>query len=695
LRTSNQKIDPITLEVVRGGLISLCNEMGIAMMKSAYSPVFSEGLDYSYAFFDGSAEMITQAAFDPCHLGAMPYSVRASVKEIGLDRLEPGDLILHNDPYNGGSHISDFTATLPIFYKGEIVAMPAARGHQIDSGASVPGGFSGDAREIYEEGLRIPPVKVAAKGIDASDIWKLILANVRVPHAVEGDLRAMFGALKIGEKRITQFLDKYGTSTWKNCLDEIKNVSEKTMRDQIDRIPDGTYEYEDYIDDTGRTSDPARIHVRVDVKGDELFVDFSGSSPQVPGPINASFAVTAGNTVIGVLHSIEIGGDYVLNQGTFRPVHTTAPKGTIVNPEYPAPVQGGNTELAPRIVDAIIGALAQAAAPVRIKASCHGTSYGMTVGGKHNETNEPYIIYLWSLGGQGARAAGDGNSAMLPFATNNKGPVIEVDETRFPIMYQEYSLLQDSAGAGRYRGGIGTRLVWKLRAKECELSCLAERHRISPYGVFGGLPPMPRECGHFSDTRLRIGTQNDFGHATELFGKISPSKWSNITIHEGDSVEVVLSGGGGWGSPYEREPEAVLADVINGFVSIDAAKHVYGVVIDSQKIAVDTAATKRHREEMKVNGTKIPRESRVKMLQTLRIEGELNSRAMLDDVEDIAWTVTSGKQRQDPVVRIEAADCQGLQAKVRSLEKRFGAGKVRVLATQFVPSDFHVRPSSS
>ena len=692
LNRANQEIDPITLEVIRGGLVSLCNEMGIAMMKSAYSPIFSEGLDYSYALFDGRAEMIAQAAFDPCHLGAMPYSVKASFKGIGVDNLKPGDLILHNDPYNGGSHISDFTAFLPVFYKGEIVAMPAARGHQIDSGAMVPGGFAGEATEILQEGLRIPPVKVAAEGIDASDVWKLILANVRVPDSVEGDLRAMFGALRIGEKRIAQLLDKYGTSTWKSCLDEIKNVSEKIMRDEIDGIPDGTYEYEDYIDDTGRTSNPARIHVRVDVKGDELFADYTGSSPQVPGPINASYAVTAGNTVIGVLHSIEIGGDYVLNEGTFRPVHITAPRGTIVNPEYPAPVQGGNTELAPRIVDTMIGALAQAAAPVRIKASCHGTSYGMTAGGTHHESNEPYINYFWSLGGQGASVAGDGNTAMMPFATNNKGPVVEVDETKFPIMYQEYSLLEDSAGAGKYRGGIGTRLVWKLRAKECQLSCIAERHRISPYGVFGGLPPMPRECGHFSDTRLRINGQ-DFGHSTELFGKLSPSKWSNITIHEGDSVEIVLSSGGGWGAPYERESEAVLNDVINGFVSVEAARNVYGVVLDPQG-GIDAAATRSLREEIKADGPKIGHESRVKMLQTLKIEHDTASTPTLSDIEDIARIVSTGEHRQESLVVIEAADYQGLLSKVRNLERRFGAGKVRVLTTQFVPLDFSFRQSS-
>jgi N-methylhydantoinase B/oxoprolinase/acetone carboxylase alpha subunit len=695
MKMSKSKIDPITLEVIRGGLISLCAEMGIAMERSAYSPIFSEGLDYSYAMFDGKTDMITQAAFDPCHLGAMPYSVKSSINEIGPENLESGDIILHNDPYSGGSHISDFTAMMPIFYKGEIVAMPATRAHQIDSGAMVPGGFAGDARDIFQEGLRIPPIKVNSKNREATDIWKLILANVRLPRAVEGDLRAMFGALQVGEQRLTQLVAKYGMSTWTSCLDEIKNVSERIIRSEIERIPNGSYEYEDYIDDTGRTDTPAKIHVRIDVKNGELFADYSGSSPQVDGPINASFAITAGNTLIGVLHSVEIGGDYVVNQGTFRPIHVEIPKGTIVNPNFPAPLQGGATELSNRIVDTVIGALAQAVTPSRIKAACHGTCSGITVGGLHSETNEPFIAYLWGLGGMGARVAGDGNCAQMPFATNNKGPFIEMSEIRYPILFEEYALDRpDSAGPGKFRGGMGTRLVWRIRAKDSDLSSLSERHRFSPYGVFGGMPPLPRACGHFCDTRIQLNGQKKFSHATELFQKASPSKWSNITLHEGDQVELVLCGGGGWGPPYERDPEAVLSDVINDFVSLSGARDHYGVVIDSATRRIDLEKTKKIRERMKTIGPSIELQSTVKVLLTLSIPNlDERQRLRLREFASKHKITFIRDQPQGTVIKSLGEGLHEAMSTIREIAKTLDIPEAQALTVQFVP--YHWNPSGS
>jgi len=587
------------MEVVRGGLVSLSEEMGKAMERASYSTIFSEGLDYSCAIFDYKGEMVAFHAFDPCHLGAMPYSVQACIKEFGIKNLESGDIILHNDPYNGGSHINDFTIMMPVFLENEIVAIPATRAHQIDAGASVPGGFAGDATEIHQEGLRLPPVKVFSRGEEVRDIWKIILSNVRVPTAVQGDIRAMVGSLKVAERRMLDFAKKYGLHTWKAALDEIMNVSEQIMRTEIDAIPEGEYDYEEYMDDSGNSPDPVRIKVKVKVEGTNLIADYSGSSSQVNGPINASFAVTACNTYIGVLHCVGHHGEYAVNQGTFRPITVLAPPGTIVNVRYPAPCLGGNTELSNRIVDAVIGALAQGVKPENIKAACYGTGHSLTIGGVNHENSQPYVIYQWFLGGQGARAKKDGNSALLPFATNNKGPYVEMFEIRYPILFEEYSLSQDSPGIGKQRGGVGTRIAWRMLAPSAVISLLGDRHKISPYGVFGGLPPKPRPCGHFCDARIKLANENEFKHITELYGKISSSKWSNITMHRGDVLELMLCGGGGYGDPLERDPELVLSDVVNEYVSSNVAREFYGVVIDPNSMTIRFDATKKLRESMR------------------------------------------------------------------------------------------------
>jgi N-methylhydantoinase B/oxoprolinase/acetone carboxylase alpha subunit len=494
----------------------------------------------------------------------------------------------------------------------------------------------------------------------------------------------MFGALRLGERRISQLLEKYGQGTWHGCLEEVKSVSERYMREEIRKIPSGSYEYEDYIDDDGRESKAARIRVRIDIKGDEVVADYTGSSPQVGGPVNAAFAVTAGNTVIGVLHSVEIGGDYIVNQGTFRPIKIVAPLGTIVNPNFPAPVQGGNTELSNRIVDTVIGALAQGASGTRIKAACHGTDSGITFGGIHPDSGEQYINYLWSLGGQGGRQAGDGNSAMEPFATNNKGPYIEVNEIRFPILHEEYSMVQDSAGPGKLRGGIGTRLAWRIRSKESLVSSLSDRHRISPYGVFGGLPPLPRECGHFSDTRLKINGDS-FAHATEKFGKKSPSKWSNVLLHEGDVIELTLSGGGGWGNPLERAPEAVAEDVLDGFVSIEAAKNCYGVVVDPDSKKLNIEATRTLRDGLNIEGLTIST-SDVRWIQTVQFERKKakDDRSLKELLPKS--TLAAFISPDTITLKLVGENSKVVAEEIRNLEKALGQS--RVLTTQFVPMDF-------
>jgi N-methylhydantoinase B/oxoprolinase/acetone carboxylase alpha subunit len=595
---AQQKIDPITLEVVRGGIVSLCQEMGIAMERSSYSPVFSEGLDYSFALFDGSGEMISQAAFDPCHLGAMPQAVRRTLEQVGMENIEPGDVLLNNDPYLGGSHCSDYTFMRPVFSGDRLVAIAAARAHMIDVGASVPGSFAGDTTEIHQEGLRLPAVKLVSRGKEVGDLWRLILTNVRVSHAFEGDMRAVLGALKIAERRILEYTENYGADAWDAILGRIKDISEAFIRRELSNLPEGSYSYEDYVDDSGNTSGPIKIRVKVTIKDGTLIADYSGSSLQVKGPINCASAVTIGNTYIGTMHCLPIHGDHQLNAGTFRPIRPVIPPGTVLNATYPAPVQGGNTETSNRIVDAMIGALSQAVPVENVKAACHGTCSGLTGGDIYGSAGDQWVMYLWGLGGMGARTGRDGNCAQMPFATNNKGPVIEIQDTRYPLLTERFELSPpDSCGAGKYRGGMGTVYAWRLLAPEAELSSLSERHMISPYGVFGGLPPSQLSCGHYCDTRIIPSGAQTFGHATDLYGKLSPSKWSNITLHSGDGVELVLTGGGGYGDPLQRDPQKVAWDVKNRYVSREAARRLYGVVVDGA-FEVDSPATQGLRQRL-------------------------------------------------------------------------------------------------
>lgn len=597
--SEKRKLDPITLEVVRGGIVSLCQEMGIAMERSSYSPVFSEGLDYSFALFDGNGEMISQAAFDPCHLGAMPQAVRKTLEQVGTRNIEPGDVFLNNDPYLGGSHCSDYTFMRPVFSGGRMVAIAAARAHMIDVGASVPGSFAGDTTEIHQEGLRLPAVKLISREKEVDDLWRLILTNVRVSKAFEGDMRSVLGALKLAERRVVEYSDNYGIETWEAILDRIKEISEGVIRRELAKLPEGSYTYEDYVDDSGNSPDLMRIKVKVKIKDGGLVADYSGSSQQARGPVNCAYAVTWGNTFIGTLHCLPIHGEYQLNAGTFRPIKAEIPPGTITNATYPAPVQGGNTETSNRIVDVMIGALSQAVPEENVKASCHGTCSGLTGGDVRGSPDEQWVMYLWGLGGMGARSGRDGNPAQMPFATNNKGPVIEVQDSRYPLLTERFELgPPDSCGAGRFRGGMGTVCGWTMLATEAELSSLSERHKVSPYGVFGGLPPSALSCRHFCDTRLTLAGSGSFAHATELFGKQSPSKWSNVTLRAGDMVELHITGGGGYGDPLERDPLSVASDVRNRYVSFEGAARLYGVVVTSD-YGVDRRATDDLRRQLR------------------------------------------------------------------------------------------------
>lgn len=590
------EFDPITLEVIRNGLISSCREMGKAMSRTAYSVIFSEGYDFSCAIFDKQAEMVAQAEFNPVHLGAMAYAVEWCLKEIGLENIYPGDVILHNDPFRGGTHITDFTIMIPVFIEDELVAIPANRAHLLDIGGKVPGGFAGDSTEIFQEGITIPPVKVSSRGEVRTDIWKIILSNVRVPKLIYGDFQAMIGSLEIGKRGVMRYIDKYGKDTFLNALEEIKDYSERRMKAEIVKLPKGTFEGEDYLDDDGINPDRLKVKVAVTVTDDMIIADYSGTSPQAKGPINATYGVVASQTYNAVLNLTD---PYIpTNHGCFRPIRIIAPPTTIVNADYPAAVFGGNVETSTRMVDAFMAAMAKAI-PEKVAAGCYGTCQNFTGGGIDHNTGDPFVYYLFREGGWGGRATKDGNDSLMNYVGNDKNQPIEILENRYPWIIEAYELVMDSGGPGKFRGGIGAKYIIRILNPEIRINLIADKYTQAPFGLFGGLPPIPRkEDGHWNDFRVRLRGSEEFKPVSELFNKVSPSKWGDIYLHEGDCIEFLTYGGGGYGDPLERDPEAVAYDVKNRYVSRENALAYYGVVVDPKTFNVEYEKTKETRQKL-------------------------------------------------------------------------------------------------
>jgi len=602
-KNQTDEIDIFTLEIIRSGLISVSREMGLAMSRTAYSVIFSEGYDFSCAIFDDKAEMVAQAEFNPVHLGAMAFAVEWSLKEIGIENLEPGDIVLHNDPFRGGTHISDFTIMMPIFDdKGNLVAIPANRAHLLDVGGKTPGGFAGDATEVYQEGITIPPVFVQKRGEPVIDVWKIILSNVRIPKPIYGDFQAMIGSLNIAKRRIEEYISKYGVKSFKRYMEEIKNYSERRMRSEIVKLPNGTYEAEDFLDDDGISPNPIRLKVAVTIMDDTFVADFNGSSKQVEGPVNATYGVAASQTYNAVFNLTD---PYIpSNHGCFRAIKIIAPSGTIVNANHPAATYGGNVETSGRIVDVIMAAMSRVL-PDSVAAGCYSTCHNFTGGGSDpRDNNAPFCWYIFREGGWGGRATKDGNDALMDYTGNDMNQPVEILENTYPWLVEKYELVNDSQGPGKYRGGMGTKYVIRFLNDDTKINIITDKCNQSPFGLFGGLPPTPREeCGHYNDIRIKMDEKSDFKHITELFGTVSASKGASMRIPKEGLVELVTYGGGGYGDPLKRDPKMVQWDVKNEKVSLKNARIYYGVVLDPNSLEIDMTATEEIRRQM-INNTK-------------------------------------------------------------------------------------------
>ena len=519
--------DPIALAVFQSTMHSIAEEMGAALRRTAISPNIKERRDYSCALFDAGERVIAMGDHMPVHLGAMPMSVKAAAERL---QMQPGDMAILNDPYAGGTHLPDITLVLPVFVPGH--SRPAfyasARAHHADVGGMYAGSM-GPAQEIYQEGLRIPPVLLMRRGEMDPGILALLLANVRTPEEREGDLAAQIGACRVGERRILEVVAKYGLEKVETLTADLIAWSERLMRAQLRSLPAGTFTAEDFLDDDGVTDDPIRIAVSIAIRPEEgaATIDFAGSSPQVRGAVNAVLPVTV-SACFYVFRCL-LSEDAPATAGLMNPITVAAPSGTIVNAVPPAAVAGGNVECSQRITDVLLRALAQAA-PERIPAASYGTMSNLTIGGVDPRTGAPFAYYETIAGGMGARPTADGIDGVHCHMTNSLNTPVEALEYAYPLRVQRYAYRPNSGGRGRFRGGNGLIREIRLLAPS-QVSLLADRRRFAPYGLAGG---HPGACG--SATLIRAS-----GSAQLLPGK------GSVRAQPGDVVRIETPGGGGWG----------------------------------------------------------------------------------------------------------------------------------------------------
>tara|TARA_Y100001970_G_scaffold271345_1_gene366446 strand:- start:831 stop:2522 length:1692 start_codon:yes stop_codon:yes gene_type:complete len=559
-------MDMINMNIIESAMIAIAKEMGINVQKTAYSTIFSEAEDFTCALANREGELIAVADFCPSQIGGVPLLVRSMLREVPLAEMDEGDVIVHNDPYRGGLHTPEHTVFKPIFFDNEIIAFAVAVGHFVEVGGMAPGGFPGEATEIFHEGLRVPPVKIIKRGKDVPEVWKMMLANVRTPRGNYGDMRALISAVDLGELRFRELVSKYGADVFSRTLFDLLHYSERRMRAEISAFPDGKYTFVDRVEDDGIEDKEYEIHVAVHVHRDEVVIDYSGSSLQAKGPINATLGVAWSAAFNAMLHLTD--QSIPKNSGCFRPIRVIAPAGTIMNVDYPGSEVGGNTETHPLIVCAIFGAMSNCV-PERVMAS-EGTTHGCFVFGGHDKvTDEPFGGFDFSYVGYGGRSFADGNDATDSINGNCANTPMEVFETRFPWIVEEYALRPNSGGAGKYRGGLSN-VKQMLCTGEMLVSQMTNKHKIGAWGLKGGFE------GKVGATLYKKSSSDEWKTVVDAFGKVSPSKYSNVEMRPGDRVRVLAPGGGGFGVPSQRTPEAIDEDIAEGFISVEEARNKYG-----------------------------------------------------------------------------------------------------------------------
>ena len=475
------ELDSVGLHVLHNALTNIAAEMALVMMKTSYSTIFNEGLDFSTVLLDARGNLIAEKNFTPSMMGAIPNTVGWTLEEFGEEFFEPGDVVVHNDPYRGQCHLPEHMMMKPIFLEDELIAFAGAIGHVAEVGGKAPGSFASDATDVYQEGLRLPPVKLLERGEYNQQLWRVVLANHRTPTNTWGDFHAMIGALNVGEQRLLALVDRYEAETVIAGAGRLIEYSERRLRAEVADLPDGAYAAEMEVEDDGVSRSPFSVRVRVVIRGDEVIADFTGSSPQVRGPMNCTFVVALSAIYNAVFCVTDPDGLIPRNSGCYRPIRIIAPPGSVVNVVHPGPSVGGNTDLQPKLIDLLLAALSQAV-PERVAASSGGSSSNLLFGGIHPETGRYYSNYHFDGMGAGGTTLKDGNDAEITRHSNCRNTPVEVFEHRYPLLTINYAMATDSGGAGRHRGGLATGRTLRVTAPEITFSALFDRSRDSSDG---------------------------------------------------------------------------------------------------------------------------------------------------------------------------------------------------------------------
>ena len=577
-------MDTITTEVVGNAFQSIAEEMGVALVRSAYSTNIKERRDCSCGVFSSNGGLISLAEHIPIHLGSMQGLMTEIAQNWNSWELSPGDVIIANDPYRGGgSHLPDIALLKPVFYQNAMVAFVSNIAHWSDVGGRSPGvGTAGDSTEILQEGVRIPPLCIVSKGQVRNDLLELLLLNMRDRHERLGDFRAQIAAMQLGERRLHELFDHFGIKTIVSSIADLHAYSERCLRTALKKIPQGTYCFTDQMDDDGVSDKPLDVQVSVTISHGSkpsIAFDFTGTSAQAAGGINMAWPALLAT----IFYSVKaiIAPDILLNEGFQRPISIKAPEGNLVNAQEPAPV-GGRTDTCQRVVDAIMGALSQVI-PERVVAASNGATTAIIFGGTKAISGRDFVYVEALGGGMGARVSKDGMDGVQVHITNTSNLPIEAMEMEYPLRVLRYGLVPDSGGPGKYRGGLSIRKDIQA-LKPVLFSAHSDRHCIPPWGLKGGL------FGGRGRFLLNPNTTEE---------KLIASKVSDVLVGEGDIISIQTAGGGGFGPPLERDPELVAYDYLQGKVSSQESRERYGVALSEEGV-VNHKTTSILREQMNI-----------------------------------------------------------------------------------------------